>query len=298
MDRQLEKRTKIIEVASLTFFAVGVRRIKDFIANSALLTNIVEWKAEQSKTKYLCWLIFIIFEILLILLIAKMLYNFRSLPPGKPFAFGDFLAFWSYQEIARTHPVAELYDIVATYQRQLAFGMDPDPKMPFPYPPSFLLLIWPLGLLPYSLGYILWLPGTLSLFVCTIFKTCSRLPFALGCAVVAPACAYTIYYAQSGFLTGALLTAGILLAPTRPIVSGILLGLLSFKPQLGLLAPLALAAAGLWRTFAVACATVTGLVIIAAIAFGPEAWAAWIWGCLNTQNGFRRQVPEWSTEYP
>ena len=220
-----------------------------------------------------------------------MIYNFRTLAPGRPFAFGDFLAFWSYQELARTHPISELYDIVTTYQRQLAFGMDPEPKMPFPYPPSFLLLLWPLGIFPYSLSYILWLPGTLALFVGTIFKTCSRLPFALGCAVVAPVCAYSIYYAQSGFLTGALLTAGILLAPTRPVVSGILLGLLSFKPQLGLLAPVALAAAGLWRTFAFACATVAGLVIIAAIAFGPEAWAAWISGMPEYSEWFQTPSP-------
>jgi hypothetical protein len=74
-------------------------------------------------------------------------------------------------------------------------------------------------------------------------------------------------------------------------VSGILLGLLSFKPQLGLLAPLALAAAGLWRTFAVACATVAGLVIITAIAFGPEAWAAWISGLPEYSEWFQTPSP-------
>ena len=278
---------KITEIASLTFSAVGVRRIKDYIANSVLLTSVIEWKVDQSKTKNLFRIIFILSSVLLILLINHMRYRYHSLAPGKPFSFGDFLAFWSYQEIARTHSAAGLYDIAATYQRQLDLGMDPDPKMPFPYPPSFLLLIWPLGLLPYSIGYILWLPGTLSLFVCSIFKTCSRLPFALGCAVVAPACAYTIYYAQGGFLTGALLTAGILLAQTRPIVSGLLIGILSVKPQLGLLVPVALAAAGLWRTFTVACATVAGLVIIAAMAFGPEAWVAWISGLPEYSEWFR-----------
>ena len=278
MDRQFGKSIKNTEIASLNFYAVGVRRTKNFIANSVLLTGILYWKVDQSKTKNLFRIVFILSSVFLLLSINHMRYRYHSLAPGKPFSFGDFLAFWSYQEIARTHSAAGLYDIAATYQRQLDLGMDPDPKMPFPYPPSFLLLIWPLGLLPYVMGYILWLPGTLSLFVFSIFKMCCRLSFALGCAVVAPACVYSIYYAQGGFLTGALLTTGILLAKTRPIVSGILIGILTFKPQLGLLIPVALAAAGLWRTFTVACATVTALVIITAIAFGPEAWVAWIAG--------------------
>ena len=69
---------------------------------------------------------------------------------------------------------------------------------------------------------------------------------------------------------------GIRLAPSRPIISGILLGLLTYKPQLGLLVPIALIAAGHWRAVGVACATATGLAIISALAFGWSVWPAWI----------------------
>ena len=288
MDRQSIKKLEHAGISSLTRSEVGARRIKEFAANSALFTSLFEWKTYQIKTKVLCWLIFVTSCLLLTLVIYNTLNGINSLPLGGLYPFKDFLPLWSYQEIARTHPVAELYNMATTYQRQLAFGMKPDPQNPFPYPPSFLFFIWPLGLLPYNLSYLFWIFGTLSTFLFSIFKTCSRLPFALGCAIVAPVCVINIWFAQSGFLTGALLIAGIGLATKRPILSGVLLGLLSFKPQLGLLAPLALAAAGLWNTFAVACATVAGLGIVAAIAFGPDAWVAWVSGLPEYAEWFQK----------
>ena len=42
----------------------------------------------------------------------------------------------------------------------------------------------------------------------------------------------------------------------RPLVAGMLFGLLAYKPQFGLMIPLALAAGGRWRRFAAAAATV------------------------------------------
>ena len=52
--------------------------------------------------------------------------------------------------------------------------------------------------------------------------------------------------------------------------------MLSYKPQLGMLVPIALAAAGLWPAFAVACATVVALAAITTITFGWAVWPAWI----------------------
>jgi hypothetical protein len=93
--------------------------------------------------------------------------------------------------------------------------------------------------------------------------------------IVAPVTAATITYGQSGFLAAALITVGIRLAGSRPLLSGMLLGLLSYKPQLGVLVPIALVAAGYWRTLFVAFATVAALAAIATVAFGWAVWAAW-----------------------
>jgi alpha-1,2-mannosyltransferase len=70
------------------------------------------------------------------------------------------------------------------------------------------------------------------------------LPPALLFIIISPAAVGNIFMGQTGFISAALLTAGLQLASTRPIAAGALLGLLSYKPRLGALVPIALAAAG------------------------------------------------------
>jgi hypothetical protein len=67
--------------------------------------------------------------------------------------------------------------------------------------------------------------------------------------------------------------AGIML-DSRPLVAGFLIGLLSYKPQFGLLVPLALLASGRWRAIVAATVTVLGTVVATLLAFGPQVWQA------------------------
>ena len=53
-----------------------------------------------------------------------------------------------------------------------------------------------------------------------------------------------------------MLGAALVQLDRRPLIAGILFGLLAYKPQFGLMIPLALAASGRWRSFAAAAATV------------------------------------------
>jgi hypothetical protein len=63
--------------------------------------------------------------------------------------------------------------------------------------------------------------------------------------------------------------------PTRPALAGVLFGLLAYKPQLGVLVPVALIAMGAWR--AIAAATATFLVGVAASSYvyGFSLWGLW-----------------------
>src|SRR3546814_10644419 len=80
----------------------------------------------------------------------------------------------------------------------------------------------------------------------------------------------------NGFLTGALLIGGLRLLGTKPIVAGILFGILTVKPQLGILLPFALLAARQWTAIAAAGATTVLLVGISVLLFGWESWQAYI----------------------
>jgi hypothetical protein len=79
---------------------------------------------------------------------------------------------------------------------------------------------------------------------------------------------------QNGFLSAALIGGALLCIERRPLLAGFFLGLLTYKPHLGLLFPIVLAASGHWRTFAAATATAVAMACASWIAFGSAAWSA------------------------
>jgi len=95
-------------------------------------------------------------------------------------------------------------------------------------------------------------------------------------ALAYPAVLINIGHGQNGFLTAALLGGALVALDRRPLLAGILIGLLVYKPQFGLTIPLALMAGGRWRSFAAATATVALLTLVATLAFGPQVWHAFL----------------------
>jgi hypothetical protein len=78
---------------------------------------------------------------------------------------------------------------------------------------------------------------------------------------------------QNGFLTSAIFIAGTGLLVTRPLVAGAVLGLLSVKPQLALLLPVALIAGREWRAIAGAAVSSLALMAIAWLLFGTDSYS-------------------------
>lgn len=204
-----------------------------------------------------------------------LLYAFVTLHRGARFPFGDFFALWSYARIASSHSPAALYDPAALHAAQVALGMDPGQQNPFPYPPSFLLILWPLGSLSYLSAYAVWIAATFALYVWAMVERKAR-ALSLAIAILAPTSTIMLVAGQSGFLAGALAIGGLRLVRTRPILAGVMLGLLSYKPQLWLLLPFALIAAGAWRCLAAIAMTIAALVILASAAYGWSLWPAWL----------------------
>ena len=79
---------------------------------------------------------------------------------------------------------------------------------------------------------------------------------------------------QNGFLTASLIGGTLYLMPTRPVLAGICLGLLSYKPQYGLLFPLVLIAASQWTVFFTAGVVAAAMAFVSWLAFGTETWQA------------------------
>lgn len=166
---------------------------------------------------------------------------------GRPLS-GDFLAFWSAGQLfAAGHPAAA-YDPQILHALQVQdSGQASANYYPWDYPPLFLLVALLLAQLPYAVAFISWAVGTLvgySACVRTLFRDRDA-AIAFGAA---PACFSAFIVAQTGLLTAALFEAALLTLNKRPIVSGLLLAALTYKPQFGLLIPVALIAGGHWRT--------------------------------------------------
>jgi alpha-1,2-mannosyltransferase len=91
-----------------------------------------------------------------------------------------------------------------------------------------------------------------------------------------PAVFINVGHGHNGFLTAALFGTALLVLYARPIIAGILIGLLAYKPQFGLLIPLVLIVGGRWRTLAAAAVTVVLLIAVTTQAFGVDVWNAFL----------------------
>jgi alpha-1,2-mannosyltransferase len=185
----------------------------------------------------------------------------------------DFINFWAASRAALAGHAAKVFDVAwfHAFQQSLA-GPASEIKI-YGYPPPAMLATLPLGLLPFLPALGLWTLLGAALVALLLARLTGWRPAALA-VVASPAGALNMLSGQTGFFTAALLGGGLLLLETRPILAGLLLGLLSFKPQLALLVPVALLAGGHWRAIGAAAATVLALVAASLWLFGAETWVA------------------------
>jgi alpha-1,2-mannosyltransferase len=168
---------------------------------------------------------------------------------------------------------------------QRIFGAD-TPFYGWHYPPPFLALAALLAAFPYVAALVAWQAATLALYLWCVVAIVARSASRTGtpetaergyvvlAALAYPAVFINIAHGHNGFLTAALIGGGLLLLEQRPVVAGALFGLLSYKPQFGVLIPFALAAGRHWLSFLAAAATVLLLQAASWLAFGGETWRA------------------------
>ena len=194
------------------------------------------------------------------------------------------------------------------------------------YPPFFLALAAPLALMPYLVALIVWQAATLLLYLWSVRTIVARvipppqgegarpsgpgggdatgtLPGPLRSpsfggatllvALAFPAVLVNLGHGHNGFLTAALIGFALVQLDRRPVVAGILFGLLAYKPQFGLMIPLVLIATARWRTLFAAGATVAALAFAVTLLFGLETWRAFFGSAEFTRAVLAQGGPGW-----
>jgi alpha-1,2-mannosyltransferase len=155
----------------------------------------------------------------------------------------------------------------------------PMPFQPWMYPPTYLLLLLPVALLPFAWAYAAFMGATFASLAAAVAGAVrdrrARLWQTLA-LLLSPAASAVVLAGQNGFLSAALLIGGFAVLEAHPIAAGVLLGALCFKPQLALMVPVALLAARSWRAAAAAAAMVLCLVALTAALFGVGLWVHWL----------------------
>ncbi len=207
---------------------------------------------------------------------------------GTHFVIGrDFLNTWmGGRSVFGDGPAAwfDLHVYNATLRQMLGTNYQ---ELYWSYPPHLLLFIWPFGLMPYLPAYIAWCVIGIALYLlaCSGALPRRRLMFL----AIAPSITVCVFFGQNGFYTAALLIGGLLCLDRRPLLAGVLFGILTIKPQIGLLLPVVLLLERRWLTIAAAAITAAALVAATAMLFGWHIWVEF----------WQKVVPQqaWLTEH-
>lgn len=207
----------------------------------------------------------------------------------------DYANYWMAGQMTLSGRQQELFSFPVYFSHMRAtFGAD-YPIHNWGYPPHFLLLLWPLGLLSYKTGLVAFLTATFVLFVwaVAVFRKAYAPHSDLRLLMLA-LFGYSlmmIYTTQNGFLTSALLLLGLAWMKTRPAAAGLAFALLTIKPQLGLLIPVLLLLDRNWRTFIWAGVFTLALIGLSAALFGVQSWTAYVTETMAYQ---RSVMTDWS----
>jgi len=169
---------------------------------------------------------------------------------------------------------AEAYEPARQHAAEKAvFGGREVPFYGWLYPPFFFVVAFLVASLPYAWGLAIWLAASFAAYLAAMRAILPR-PETLLIAAAFPAVFINIGHGQNGFLTAALLGGALHWLDRRPWLAGVLIGLLAYKPQFGVLIPVALLAGGRWNTIGAAAATVAALVAVSFVTLGGGVWHA------------------------
>lgn len=261
------------------------------------LPRLPRWRPCDRKTRVLVGLVFVP-----ALLLALTIYTaIISELLGPPARYAEMLyLFWSWSAFLHAHAGAAIYDPQALHAFEHARIAASAHSLPFAYPPSMLLLLWPLALLPPAGGVLAWLSASLAAIVWASWDRREGRGWSATTAifaVIAPSTLAVLYFGQVTLLVASCIIGGWRLIDRHPVLAGVLFGLAAAKPQFGLLIPIALVSGRYWRSILAAALTVALTVVASGAAFGWTAWTG-LPAALGALGHFAARIPRFDDICP
>ena len=203
----------------------------------------------------------------------------------------DFLAFYTAGDMTLQGRALEAYNFEA-FDAALRTRVETENLgLMWQYPPLMFFVAGALALLPYKLSLWLWLTATGAAFAWALSRILSAVVpdagtqrMALLLILTSPVCMMVVTSGQISLFTAAFLMTAAFRPRAQWLLAGIAAGVLTLKPQLGVLIPLAFLAAGAWRAFGVAAVTAIVLHGLSILVFGPESVTAFVDAVVRLQS--------------
>jgi len=197
----------------------------------------------------------------------------------------DFGLFYAAGKMTLAGNVAQIFDVQAHHaMTEIVLNLTLPYFLPWLYPPFFLFVIVPLTLLPFDVALIVWLALTLAFMIVAarrMLPSHKKLAFLL---VGFPGVFLNLRWGQNGFLSTALLGLSIAFMETSPVLSGVMVGLLAYKPQLAILPFFVLIITKNWKAILSAFSTVISASILSLLIFGKEVWIEFFQSLFHTSS--------------
>lgn len=191
----------------------------------------------------------------------------------------DFSAYWAAAKLTIAEGPLVPFDME---RLNAARGLPPDIEtapMLWLYPPGWLVVILPFGYLPFFWGWLIFSLISLLIFAAVLNMPCRDLPGSRLLILASPVALLVLALGQNSLLFLSLLIAAIeAMRREKWVLAGLVIAVMTLKPQLGLAIPVALAFGGYWRV--IFWATLGTVVIVALSLLWPglEYWPAFFEG--------------------
>jgi hypothetical protein len=206
--------------------------------------------------------------------------------------FYDFGVFHQAGLLANAGHASDAYDDGKMIAAERAAFPGSTLRLPWNYPPTFQLMLMPLGALPYVPAWLIWSCGLYGCYALLARRMVCD-PDKLWFLLLAPGAAVNLFFGQNGILSVVLMGAGVLLLRSSPVLAGVLLGMMAYKPQFALLVPFALLFGREWRALIAAMVSQVALMALSAIVIGIGPWLAFLHKVAQPAAVFSSSSSDW-----